>query len=122
MNKQSLLVRRLAWITLLPLTLTISNSVDARPPRARVDVAVIESVDSNRQELRLKPLNSSSDAPPPLSRWSRITLVTRDGQPVEPSTLEKGMTVRFSHRTPFFGSPFATNIKIIPQTPPYRNE
>jgi len=123
MSDQPSIVRRLAWTTLLLHTLTITNSVEARPPRARVAVAVIESVDSARRELRFIPVDSSLDGqPPPRVRWSRITSVLRDGQPVEASTLAKGMAVRFSYRTPFFGSPFATEIKLLSQTPPQHYE
>jgi len=123
MNYRSLLTRRLAWPTLILLALTITHSVEARPPRARVAVAVIESVDPARRELRLIPVDSSPDGqPPPRVRWSRRSSVLRDGQPVEASAMAKGMTVRISYRTPFFGGPFATEIKLMSQTPPHHHE
>jgi hypothetical protein len=123
MNYRSLMTRRLAWATLMLFALTCSPSVEARPPRARVAVAVIEAVDAARRELRFIPVDSSPDSqPPPRVRWSRITCVLRDGQPVEASTLAKGMTVRFSYRTPFFGSPFATEIKIMSQPPAHHHD
>lgn len=116
MSDQPFLVHRLAWTTMLLLALMFANSVEARPPRARVAVAMIESVDSARRELRFIPVDSSPDSqPPPRVRWSRITCVLRGGQPVAASTLAKGMTVRLSYRTPFFGSPFATAINIMSQ-------
>ncbi len=125
MNDRPLLTRRLAWATLMLLTLTIANSVEARPPRARCAVAVIQSVDAARRELRFIPVDSSpDDQPPPRVRWSRTTWILCDGQPVGASTLAKGMSVRLSYRTPSFGSPFASEIHITAnsRTHPYERK
>lgn len=118
MNYRSPLTRRLAWGMMMLVTLTSAPSIEARPPRAKVAVAVIESVDSARWDLRFSPVDYSPEGwPPPRVHWSQITCILREGQPVEASTLVKGMILRFSYRTPFFGSPFATEITILSQTP-----
>ena len=120
MNHRSPLTRRLAWGMMMLVALTCLPSVEARPPRAKVAVAEIESVDSAGRELRFTPVDySPADRPVPRVRWSRITCVQREGQPVEGSTLAKGMIVRISYRVPFFGRPFATEIKILSPTPPH---
>jgi len=89
------------------LFITTSCNASARPPQARVERAVIESIDRDAYVLLLR---LRDDAKPLTLVWNSRTRFVEEARFVTAAELRTGAPVAVSYRTPFFGKPFASKI------------
>lgn len=92
---------------LLTATLLSTPNAEARPPRAREAVAVIQTINYDKRTLSL---DYPQGRGPRELVWNSDTKFLHDWKFVPATELKDGTRATVYHRLPFFGKPFVTQV------------
>src|SRR5689334_16133751 len=100
---------------LLTATLLTTPNAEARPPRAREALAVIQTLNYDKRTVSL---DYPQGRGPCELIWNSHTQFLRDWKCVPATELKNGTRATVYYRSPFFGKPFVTKIVWINQHQP----
>ena len=104
-------VKAFSVLVLMAAFLT-AQTAEARPPRARQVVAVVQTINSDKRTLSL--IYPQGRGPRELI-WNSATKFLRDWKFVPASELKDGTRATVYYHSPFFGKPFVAKIVWINQ-------
>jgi hypothetical protein len=84
-----------------------TQKAEARPPRARQVVAVVQAINCDKRTLSL---NYPQGRGPRELIWNSATKFLRDWKFVPAAELKNGTQATVYYHSPFFGKPFATKV------------
>lgn len=100
-------VNRIISPLLLAMVCATASDAWARPPRAREQRCVIQTIQPNSRAMTLR---CGKDAEPLELVWTKQTQFVKDWRFTESAQLKPGQQATVYYHSPFFGKKFATKV------------